>query len=96
MNEMKVVKNVAWLPVDSLDPVGDTPGHGARPAGEHSHLAHVAVLLLDKLEEGGHVRPTKVVDGLESSEHGAMTQTLEMVLTDVEHGLQTIVLKIEE
>ena len=44
------------------------------------------MLLLDELEEGGHVRSTKVIDGLETSEHGAVTEALEVVLTDVEHG----------
>ena len=44
------------------------------------------MLLLDELEEGGHVRSTKVIDGLETSEHGAVAEALEVVLTDVEHG----------
>ena len=38
------------------------------------------------LEEGWHVRSAKMVDGLQSSEHGSPTQTLEVILTDVEHG----------
>jgi hypothetical protein len=41
------------------------------------------VLLLDELEEGGHVRPAEVVDGLQTGEHAAAVQALEVVLTDV-------------
>ena len=37
------------------------------------------------LEEGWHVGSAKMVDGLQSSEHGSPTQTLEVILTDVEH-----------
>ena len=33
---------------------------------------HVAVLLLDKFKEGGHVRPAEVVDGLQPREHAAL------------------------
>ena len=38
-------------PINSLNTVGDAPGHGTRAAGEHPHLAHVAVLLLHKLKQ---------------------------------------------
>ena len=38
-------------PINSLDTVGDAPGHGTGAAGEHPHLAHVAVLLLHKLKQ---------------------------------------------
>ncbi len=44
------------------------------------------MLFLHKLEEGGHVGPPKVVDGLEAGEHGALGEALEVVLADVEHG----------
>ena len=33
---------------------------------------HVAVLLLNKLEERRHVRPAEVVDGLQPREHAAL------------------------
>ena len=75
-----------FSPVDSLNTISDTPSHGTGSTWEDSDLAHVAVLLLDELEEGGHVRSAKVIDGLETSEHGAVTEALEVVLTDVEHG----------
>ena len=58
-----------WLPVDGLHALSDAPGHGPGPAGEHANLADVAVLLLHELQEGRHVRPTKVVDRLQSGEH---------------------------
>ena len=38
-------------PINSLNTVGDAPGHGTGAAGEHPHLAHVAVLLLHKLKQ---------------------------------------------
>ena len=38
-------------PINSLDTVGDAPGHGTGAAGEHPHLAHIAVLLLHKLKQ---------------------------------------------
>jgi hypothetical protein len=41
------------------------------------------VLLLDELEEGGHVRPAEVVDGLQTGEHAAAVQALEVVLANV-------------
>ena len=41
------------------------------------------MFLLDELEEGGHVGPAEVVDGLQTSEHGAVRETLEVVLADV-------------
>ena len=44
---------------------------------------HVAVLLLNKLEERRHVRPAKVVDGFEAGEHAPPLQSLEMILANV-------------
>ena len=58
-----------WLPVDGFHALSDAPGHGPGPAGEHANLTDVAVLLLHELQEGRHVRPTKVVDRLQSGEH---------------------------
>jgi len=73
------------LSVNSLAAVLHRGGHGARSAGENTHFAHVAVLLLDKLQEGGHIRTSEMVDSLQSGEHAATAETLEMVLTDVQH-----------
>ena len=41
------------------------------------------MLLLHKLEEGGHVWPTEMVDGLQTGEHAALGQALEVVLANV-------------
>ncbi len=41
------------------------------------------MLLLDELEEGGHVRPAEVVDGLQTGKHAAAVQALEVVLANV-------------
>jgi len=71
--------------INSLHSVCDTLGHHAGPTGEHPHLTHITVLLLNKLEEGWHVGSAEMVDGLQSSEHGSPAQTLEVVLADVEH-----------
>ena len=73
------------LPVDDVTALADGLGHVGGSAGEHAHLAHVAVLLLDELEEGGHVGPPEVVDGLEPGEHAPSRYPLEVVLADVEH-----------
>ena len=73
------------LAIHRLTTVFDRLGHGAGAAGEDAHLAHIAVLLLDKLEEGAHVGPSKMVDRLQPREHAAATQPLEVILADVEH-----------
>ena len=44
---------------------------------------YVAVFLLHEFEERWHVRPSKVVDGLEAGEHAALGQPLEVVLAYV-------------
>ena len=41
------------------------------------------MLFLDEFEEGGHVRPTEMVDGLEPGEHATTRQALKMVLANV-------------
>ena len=41
------------------------------------------MLLLDELEEGGHVRSAEMVDGLQAGEHAAAVETLEVVLANV-------------
>ena len=41
------------------------------------------MFLLDKLEEGWHVRPSKVVDRLQAGEHTPLGQPLEVVLANV-------------
>jgi hypothetical protein len=41
------------------------------------------VLLLDKLEKGGHVGTTKVIDGLQACEHALFREPLEVILTNV-------------
>ena len=41
------------------------------------------MFLLHELQEGRHVRPAEVVDGFEAREHGALRQSLEVVLADV-------------
>ena len=60
-------------------------GQRSRTATEDADLADVAVLLLDEFEEGRHVGPAKVIDGLEAGEHAALGDALEVVLADVEH-----------
>jgi len=50
---------------------------------------YIAVLLLDELEEGGHVRPAEVVDGLQTGEHAAAVQALEVVLANVLKAKET-------
>merc|ERR1719244_1722699 len=61
---------------------GDSPG----TTTEHPHLAHIAVFLLDKSEEGGHVWPSKMVASFQSSKQTSFGQSLEMVLAYVQHG----------
>jgi len=41
------------------------------------------VLLLDELQEAGHVRATEMIDRLKTREYGGLRQPLEVVLTDV-------------
>lgn len=60
------------LPVDSLACRTHRVGERTRTATEDTNFADVAMLLLDKLEEGRHVGPAKVVDGLEAREHAAL------------------------
>ena len=48
-----------------------------------SRSTYVAVLLLDELEEGRHVRAAEMVDGPEAGEHAPAVQTLEVVLHNV-------------
>jgi len=81
---MDEVRNLS-LSVDGFTAFFNRLRHGARSTGEHPDLAHVAVLLLDKLQEGGHVRPAEVVYGLEPCEHASAAQTLEVVLANVQH-----------
>lgn len=57
-----------------------------RPAAEHANLAHVTVLLLYKLQERRHVRSTKVVHCLQTSEHTPLRDALKVVLANVQHG----------
>jgi len=54
-------------------------------ATEHSHFAHIAVFLLHKSEKSRHVRPTKMVARLQSSEQTSLRKSLKMILADVEH-----------
>ncbi len=91
---MKEVWNLS-LAIDRLDPITDRLCHGVGSAGEHTNLAHITVLLLDKLEEAGHVRSAKVVDGLEAGEHAASAQSLEVILTDVQHSCSQVKLMEE-
>jgi len=71
--------------VDSFDPCADGICHGVRAAREDPNFADVAVLLLDELQEGGHVWSTEMIDCFQTSEHGPAAQPLEMILTNVEH-----------
>jgi len=67
--------NEVWnfsLSIDDITAVADGFGHGAGPARKYPHFAHVAVLFLNKLEEGGHVGPTEVVDGAQPGEHTSL------------------------
>ena len=82
---MEEVWNLS-LTIDRFATIADRLGHGAGSTGEHTNFAHITVLLLDKLEEAGHVRSAKVVDGLEAGEHAAPAQPLEVILTDVQHS----------
>jgi len=41
------------------------------------------VFLLDELEEGGHVRPAKVVDSPQPGEHTSAVEALKVVLDNV-------------
>ena len=44
---------------------------------------HITMFLLDKFEEGGHVRPPKMVDGLQACKHAATLQPLEVIFTNI-------------
>ena len=46
-------------------------------------IAYIRVLILDKLEKSDHVRPAKVIDRFQASEHAAIGDALEVVLADV-------------
>lgn len=81
---MDEVRNLS-LSVDGFAAILNRLCHGARSTGEHPDLAHVAVLLLDKLQERRHVRTSEVVYGFEPGEHASATQALEMVLADIQH-----------
>lgn len=48
------------------------------------------MFLLHKFEERRHVRSTEVVDCLQSREHTGLGESLEMILTDVQHGRSQI------
>lgn len=52
------------LPIDCFTSITYHVGQWSRAATEHAHFTHITVLLLDKFEERGHVRPAKMVDGL--------------------------------
>ena len=84
----KVVDEVGQLAtlVDLLARAHNGLGERSRPAAEDADLADVAVLLLDELEEGRHVRTAEVVDRLEAGEHAVLGDALEVVLADVQHG----------
>jgi len=65
---MNEIRNLSRS-VDSFDPCADRICHGIGAAREDSNFADVAVLLLDELQEGGHVRPAKMIDCFQTSEH---------------------------
>ena len=81
--------------IDLFTSTHDGFGQGPRTAAEDTNLAHVAVLLLYKLQEGRHVRPTEVVHRLQSSKHTPLGDALKVVLTNVEHRCAQIKL-VEE
>lgn len=79
-----------------VDEVGQLPAVVHRLAGgthalcqsrgstaEHANLTHVRMVLLYKFEERSHVWSTKVVDGLQTSEHTAIRNPLKVVFADV-------------
>jgi len=82
---MNEIRNLSCS-IDGFDAITDRPCHGPRTAGEDSHFADIAMLLLDKLQERRHVWSTKMIDCFQTSEHGPTTQPLEMILTNVEHS----------
>jgi len=61
----------------------DAFGERSRSTAENPDLTHVAVFLLNELEERGHVGSTKVIDGLQPREHGLLGQALEVILTNI-------------
>lgn len=50
--------------------------------GNHDE-AHVAVLFLHKFEERGHIRPSEVVDSLQSGEHASTLEPLEVIFANI-------------
>lgn len=83
-----VVVNEVWnlaLSVHSLTTLSHGSSHSSGSTGEHTNLAHVAVLFLDELEEGWHVRTTEMIDGFKPSKHTSPTQPLEVVFTNIQH-----------
>ena len=72
--------------VDLFASTHDRFGEWPRTTAEDSDFADVAVFLLHEFQEGRHVGSAEVVDRLESGEHTALGDALEVVLTDVQHG----------
>lgn len=54
------------------------------------HSTHVAMLLLNKFEEGRHVRSAEVIDCLQAREHTALRDALEVILAYVLEGKRTV------
>ena len=84
--EVLVVVNKIWQPplaVDDVTSLTDWVGQRTGTTAEHTHFAHVAVLFLNKFQEGRHVWPPKVVDGFQASEHTPALQSLEVILADI-------------
>ena len=52
-------------------------------------ITYIRVLILDKLEKSDHVRPAKVIDRFQASEHAAIGDALEVVLADVLYSADT-------
>lgn len=46
-------------------------------------VTHVTMFLLHKSQKRGHVRSTKMVDRFQTGKHARLTQSLEMVFTNV-------------
>lgn len=49
----------------------------------HQQKTHIAVFLLNKLEKRWHIRPTKMVNSLQSGKHASALKPLEMIFTNV-------------
>ena len=56
---------------------------------QNGHRTYIRVLILNKLEKSDHVRTAKVIDCLQASEHAAIRDALEMILTDVLYNKKT-------